>query len=396
MRYLVIPLAIVGVVLALIAAPQIQQRMADSNRYRAHVEALDLERQETQLRDWQVQQQASFVSRALASNLGYLGLGVLVVIVVLYIGVQAQRRAEPLVKFHGQLVPRRLVEDGRLISILAERLMMDGQAQIETARRANVPMHYAPHWSSRSTDLALPDVEAPALPLDVMKPRDEWMQWIDDQPHTLLAGRTRSGKTWLATAILESRLKRQETVFIVDPHSSGWLGLPTAGSAANDGELKRALVAVLSEYLRRMQERDDYKKRTGQELPHDHFGRMTVLIDEANSISDELKTVWATVCKQLASGSRKVGISLLLMAQSPLVEDLNISGAMRENFARVGLDDRAVQLLIDSERDKPRKDALRQAVIGLDRPAAAQIGSQIWLLDRRGMEPGSQIGRAHV
>ena len=32
---------------------------------------------------------------------------------------------------------------------------------------------------------------------------------------------------------------------------------------------------------------------------------------------------------------------------------------MRENFARIALDDRGVQLLIDGERDKARKDALR-------------------------------------
>src|SRR5262249_25319203 len=81
--------------------------------------------------------------------------------------------------------------------------------------------------------------------------------------------------------------------------------------------------------------------------------------------------------------------ALLCLAQSPLVEDLNISGAMRENFARIGLDERSVLQLIDSERDKARKEALRQAIIGLDRPAAAQIGAQVWLLDRRGLDTGT-------
>ena len=153
-------------------------------------------------------------------------------------------------------------------------------------------------------------------------PRERWLQWIDDQPHALLGGRTRAGKTTLATAILAQRLRGGEQVFIIDPHASGWLGLPTAGSAANPGELARALGVVLAEYIGRMQARDKHKRETGQELPHDHFGRLNVLVDEANSIADELRAEWKTVVKQLASGSRKVGISLLVMAQSPLVEDL--------------------------------------------------------------------------
>jgi hypothetical protein len=69
-----------------------------------------------------------------------------------------------------------------------------------------------------------------------------------------------------------------------------------------------------------------------------------------------------------------VGISLLLLAQSPLVEDLGISGAVRENFSRIALDERTVQTMIDSEREKERKAALQAAFREMDRPAAAQIG----------------------
>ena len=389
MRYFAIPLAIIGLVVALGTLPSIQAGLDERNSYTEQLHQLDLQQRLQAQMDAQAQAQATSASRALASNTGYLGMAALLVIVVAYIGVQAQRRSVPMVRFHGQLVPRHLIEDGSLITILAERLAMDGQAQIAAASRANVPITYSPHLIQRSTDLLLPDTAAAATSIDVLMPRDNWMGWVDEQPHTLLAGKTKAGKTWLATALLERRLRDQETVFIIDPHSSGWLSLPTAGSAANDGELARALGAVLGEYLRRMQARDAHKKETGQELPHDYFGRLTVLIDEANAISDELKTQWTTICKQLASGSRKVGISLLLMAQSPLVEDLNISGAMRENFARIGLDDRSVQLLIDGERDKARKDALRAALVGMDRPAAAQIGSQVWLLDRRGLDAGT-------
>jgi hypothetical protein len=142
--------------------------------------------------------------------------------------------------------------------------------------------------------------------------------------------------------------------------------------------------------------REEHKRRTGHELPHDYFDPLCVLIDESNAMLDELAAEWRTVLKQVASGSRKVGISLLLLAQSPLVEDLGISGAMRENFSRIALDDRTVQLLIDSERDKSRKQALQAAFKTMDRPAAAQIGAMVWLLARRGLSPGSAASTAQI
>jgi len=231
----------------------------------------------------------------------------------------------------------------------------------------------------------------------------EWMAWIDEQPHTLLAGKTKAGKTHTATAILSRRLRASETVFIIDPHSSGWMGLPTVGfvDLRQDGKtdtaaLHAALLAVAGEYIRRMKERDDHKIATRQELPHDHFGRMTVLIDEANYIADTLPTMWREFVKALASGGRKVGVSLICLAQSPLVEDIQVSGSMRENFSRIALDERTVQAMIDSVQDKDRKTALHAAYKTLAFPASAQIGPLVWLLDRTGMDAGSAPANAHA
>lgn len=243
--------------------------------------------------------------------------------------------------------------------------------------------------ASTTPPLALPE------PIDVIKPMAEWMPWIDEQPHTLLGGKTKAGKTWLATALLERRIDAGCDIFIVDPHSSDWMGLPTAGGSGIP-ERKAAIKAVLSEYLRRMGIREEHKRQTGRELPHDYFDPLAVLIDESNAMLEELAAEWKTVLKQVASGSRKVGIALLLLAQSPLVEDLGISGAMRENFSRIALDERTVQTLIDSERDRPRKLALQAAFKTMDRPAAAQIGAQVWLLDRRGLSPGNASAGARI
>lgn len=388
----IIPLFALGLalVVGLVLAPPIAERWRDRNAHQRTIEAI-------QESDYAYQTAATQQARALGSNalqlfllLGIAGAGAVA------FDMYRQRR-EPIVRVQGMPIARRAItaEDQQLVAILAERIRLSGIAAIEEARRPMVPasLSYAPHVTTVDAEQPAPAAQplltdsAPAL--DVVMPRERWLQWIDDQPHALLGGRTRAGKTTLATAILAERLKAREQVFIIDPHASGWLGLPTAGSAANNGELARALGAVLGEYIRRMKARDEHKRTTAQELAHDHFGRLTVLIDEANAIADELRAEWRTVCKQLASGSRKVGISLLVMAQSPLVEDLGISAPMRENFARIALDDRGVQLLIDGERDKARKDALRAALRGIERPAAAQIGAQVWLLDRSDVAAGS-------
>jgi hypothetical protein len=72
------------------------------------------------------------------------------------------------------------------------------------------------------------------------------MARVDEQPHTLLGGRTRAGKTWLAMALLERRIDAGADIFILDPHGSDEMGLPTADTrmAEEIAEL-RARVAEL-------------------------------------------------------------------------------------------------------------------------------------------------------
>jgi len=96
-------------------ASPIQERWEDSNAYQRQVDALQLERQQTALTDWQAQQQATAASRALVSNAGYLGV-LLVGAVALMLGVDFYRqRRTPLIRpdRYGQLpVSRAALVDG--------------------------------------------------------------------------------------------------------------------------------------------------------------------------------------------------------------------------------------------------------------------------------------------
>jgi hypothetical protein len=388
--------AVIGLfvaILAILVAGPIGQSITSWNDAADRRRALELAEQAYKLQREQQWDAATFAGRV-SSDYAWRVMALFAGILLLMFLVDGYRKHQTRRDIDHRLVypnaagllpvDRRALETRQIEDIVFRALEAYHQAQIEHARTPLPPTTYAPKIEYNNTASELAALPAPAV--DVVKPLDAWLSWADAQPHILLGGRTKAGKTTTAVAILARRLLARETVFIIDPHSSGWLGLPTAGRVSHEGELKRALGAVLAEYLRRMGVRDAYKAETGQELSHTHFGRMTVLIDEANAIADELPTVWATFAKQLASGSRKVGISLLLLAQSPLVEDLKISGGMRENFARIALDDKTVSDLIDRCRDTERKAALRAALVDLDYPAAATIGAQVWLLDRAGLD----------
>lgn len=282
----------------------------------------------------------------------------------------------------------------------------NNEALIVRARTQIAPLASSFSYHQQLDQLAMED-EPLALPapLDVGPlPLESWLRWNDAQPHTIYGGATKRGKTTTARALLALRLARGETVFIVDPHSSDWCGLPVAGGNSaewdlllqpgrkrdDDGpeawELARALLAAFGEYQRRMQIREEHKKRTGRELPPHQFQPLTILIDEANTIAELFPALWSVFLKLVASGTRKVDISFVLLAHSPLVEDLKISATMRSNFASIALDERSCQLLIDQCRDKARQTALNALLPDLDWPALASIDGRLMFLDRTGMD----------
>lgn len=258
---------------------------------------------------------------------------------------------------------------------------------------------YAPslHMNGGKADAPAPDVAL--LPGDT--PNDaapvvpaEWLRWVDEAPHILLAAETGGGKSTTARKILEPRITAGEDLFIIDPHSSQWFDLPTVGGGENWPQVRAALLAVYEEYQRRLDERDAYNRETGAELPVSHFKRLTVLLDEANGARLALDvgkrnevTPWARFAKALGSGARKVRISVLLLAQSANVEDLGLSGPMRENFTRVALDTATIRRMLDTEeKDVQRRKAMYAALVNREYPAAMERGGRVYLLSREGVQ----------
>lgn len=180
-------------------------------------------------------------------------------------------------------------------------------------------------------------------------PLDRWLAWVDLQPHTMLASKTGRGKSTTVKAILRRRIEAGHQVFVIDPHfqAGHWFDLPAVGGGENWNEVGQAMDRVLEEYAVRMA---DYHR--GQK----DFHRLTVLVDEAFLTKFHFDQLYGPKSADhpfrrftavLGSGARKVSMSVILITQSPNVEDLGLSGPLRENFSRLALDHRTIRLMVD-------------------------------------------------
>lgn len=234
--------------------------------------------------------------------------------------------------------------------------------------------------------------EAPSV---AALPPSEWLAWFDSRPHGLLAAETGGGKSTTAKAVIGSRIEHGEMVFILDPHSSDWFGLPGIGGGEDWHAVKVGMQVVIAEYRRRMIERDSYLHERGQELDPKHFPRLTVLLDEANLACAKLDVVskrgeatpWTRFAETLGSGARKVNISILMLAQSPNVEDIGLSGPMRQNFTRIALDATTTRLMTTREETDPqRKREILAALADNAFPATSVQRGRVIVLDRTGLD----------
>lgn len=307
----------------------------------------------------------------LSSVLGWLLLLLALVAAVALVGTLAARgyvsvqHARVIRTAHG--APVDVVAAMRVDPLVAE-------AQQIQLRMAEAPYLQYPNLSTLSQpNTAATKPEAPMLLAagPALVPDREWLAWIERTPHLMIAGRTNAGKTTLATAILASRTSEQ--LAILDPHDQPgkWFGSVAIGGGRDYESIFDALEGLLSEMDTRY---DAYNAGESR------FARLTALIDEVPAIVLRDKKLWAQFASQLGSEARKVNMSMVLLTQSPLVRDIEISSVMRENFTRIALGDQASELLKE-ETDRTRKQSLLELLKGLEYPAAMEYRGELHLLD---------------
>lgn len=209
----------------------------------------------------------------------------------------------------------------------------------------------------------------------------EWLGWTDLTPHLMVAGRTDSGKTTTVEAVLARRILAGDLVLVIDPHyqAGKWLGATTIGGGRDYAACYQAFDATRALLDRR------YTSFNAGTATSD-FTRITIVVDEVPAIiahaqmaSKALYDRWLLFATSLGSEARKVRISVILLTQSPLVRDIGISSAMRENFTRIALGDTAADLLRE-EPSAVRKHALLDLLRGRPYPAAMEYRNNWYAL----------------
>lgn len=231
---------------------------------------------------------------------------------------------------------------------------------------------------------------------DVLTPvsPSEWLNWLNDQPHVLFGAMTGKGKSTTAKAVLNMRIERGDLIFVIDPHSDDWYGLPVRGGGEDWHDVAQAIEQVYAEYEQRQAMRHQHLLVTQAAMDVAAHQALTVLVDEAFLICKHLNVskkgstnYWELLTEVLGSGARKVNISVILLAQSTNVTDLDLSGPMRRNFTRVALDASTIKLMIaQEETDKEYRQQLYESLIGMQYPATTVIDSRVMLLDRNGLD----------
>lgn len=228
------------------------------------------------------------------------------------------------------------------------------------------------------TDLGPPQLAAPEAASGLVPP-DTYLPWLLELHHAMIAGGTGTGKTTLARVVLGERLRMGYSGLVVDPKGKEWYGLPVVGGGRRFADILGTLDAVRAEMDRRF---EAYGRGVRD------FEPLVVLVDEVPDIMEACRDIrrrvvdgrWQLFVKQLGSLAREVQISVILLTQSPLVEDIGMNSAMRKNFTRVALGDEA-PALINEERDVERRRTLREQLKGQAYPAALYRRGEVHLLD---------------
>lgn len=206
-----------------------------------------------------------------------------------------------------------------------------------------------------------------------------WLNWIRELPHLMLAGKTNAGKTTLIKAIIAHHLNYNDQVVFLDPHDQPgkWFGVKAIGGGRDFDAILDCLSAIMAEMDSRYIDFNEGKKT-------EQFTWLRVVIDEVPALvayaAEHRDKRWRQLASKLGSEARKVRISVALLTQSHLVENIGINSVLRENFSVIGLGDRASALL-GSELDKDIRRDLASTLKGIQYPATIEYRNQVHILD---------------
>ena len=265
-----------------------------------------------------------------------------------------------------------------------ERVVIGGMLDVQRTEARRMFPHAAQLTLTNTPLLpAANSIDAEVIddaPQAVITPDSVWLPWLTELPHTMIAGGTGTGKTTLARVELYERLDQGFAGIVLDPKGKEWYGLPVIGG----GRKFELILAMLDQLHREMADRF-----TAYADGERTFQPIKAIVDEVPDIMDACLDMrrrlvdgrWSRFSPPARQpGARDRHISVTLMTQSPLVEDIGMNSAMRKNFNRIALGDEVLRLLRE-ETDAKRRALLQDALRGQQYPAAMLRRGAVYLLD---------------
>ncbi len=172
-----------------------------------------------------------------------------------------------------------------------------------------------------------------------------WMpSLINEMYHLLIVASTGSGKTTILRAMTRY-MEQFGKVYMISPKIQRNQDPKGAGYGANFQEIENALKMVKEELECRL-------KLFGE--GETDFERLFLIIDEWTFISDSLPDA-KSYLKTFSNVGREIGVCLIVSNQSANVEDLGISGAIRNNFSKLYLAEKALNFAPEMFEIKPER-----------------------------------------
>lgn len=171
-----------------------------------------------------------------------------------------------------------------------------------------------------------------------------WMpRLIKEVYHLLIVSSTGSGKTTLIRALCRY-LGNQSKVYMISPKIQKNLDVAGAGYGGNFQEIEEALKKVEIELKHRLTLFAEGESK---------FEPLYLILDEWTFIKDKIKGA-EDYLKTFSNVGREIGVHLIVSNQSQNVEDLGISGPVRDNFSKIYLMEKAVSALPGVFTDEKR------------------------------------------
>lgn len=166
---------------------------------------------------------------------------------------------------------------------------------------------------------ALPEATAPPPPLRRLLE----LEFV----HLLVVGPSGSGKSTVLCHLIDN--ERSDTaVIVLDPHARFNTWPARAGAIVGDGRNYGAINQALLGLIEQMDRRYNARESIGQ--------KVLIVCDEWLSVVDQCPAA-TEFFNTIGSEARKVNMSLVISSISATVDDLAVSGAIRDNLSQITL-----------------------------------------------------------